>query len=170
MTSSRENAAYVASAYWSTLTAGRVMAILLAVCVSTTRMMRIQLSVCVVSSLLVFFLAAINYDCIIFVTICFRYSLSSMFPLAMTLPTDYGYTLDPTTTTLFVVGATLGIFPIAVGFLMDAFGSSALTYIMVSFSIAIAVLYTGAHMVALRNPPQRHYDDEIEMSPPLESL
>ena len=160
VTSSRENAAYVASAYWSALTAGRVMAIPLAVYVSTTRMMRIQLSMCVVSSLLVLFLSAINYDCIIFVSICFGYSLSSMFPLAMTLPTDYGYTLDPTTTTLFVVGATLGegIFPIAVGFLMDAFGPTALTYSMVAFSVTIAILYTGAHLVALRNPPQRCYE------------
>lgn len=157
VTASKENAAYVASAYWSALTAGRVLAIPLAVYVSTTRLMRVQLSMCVVSSLLVLFLASINYNCIIFVSICFGYSLSSMFPLAMTLPTDYGYTLDATTTTLFVVGATLGegIFPIAVGFLMDAFGSSALTYSMVAFSVSIAALYSGAHMVALRNPPQR---------------
>ncbi len=54
-------------------------------------MLRLQLVLCLGSSLLVLFVAHLNYVCLLLASCALGYALSSIFPLAMTLVNDYDF-------------------------------------------------------------------------------
>jgi len=84
------DAAYMASIFWGALAIGRIIAIVTAMYVSTTNMLRIQLFLCIVACILVATLSSRSYIHACIGSGALGYALSSIYPLAMTLAGDYG--------------------------------------------------------------------------------
>ena len=79
--------------FWAALSLGRLVAIPLAVYLSTTTMMRIQLSLSVIGVGLFAGAAHKSYSLAVGSAVVFGYALSSLFPLGMTIVGDYGFTM-----------------------------------------------------------------------------
>jgi MFS transporter, FHS family, Na+ dependent glucose transporter 1 len=93
VTDSERHAAYLASYFWGSLAFGRLLAIFLAVYTSNTNMLRFQLFLCIVSTILMLVITSASYSNASIVSMFYGFALSSIFPLVMTLVTDYGYTM-----------------------------------------------------------------------------
>lgn len=93
VTNSKPTAAFMASMFWAAITAGRLLAIPSAVYLSTTTMLRAQLFLAVVGSLLIYFIGSLSLSGAYVATAVYGFALSSIFPLAMTLVGDYGFTM-----------------------------------------------------------------------------
>ncbi len=93
VTQSYSQAAYLSSYFWAALTAGRVLAIVIAVWVSATSMLRSQLAIASVCAVLIVLIANTTYANTAGVSGFYGFALSSIFPLAMTIVSDYGYTM-----------------------------------------------------------------------------
>lgn len=93
ITHSEQDAAYLVSYFWGSLAFGRLLAIFLAIFVSNKRMLRFQLTLCIISSILLSFYLWKSYTSSVYVSALFGFALSSMFPLAMTMVGDYGFTM-----------------------------------------------------------------------------
>lgn len=91
VTSSDTAAAYLTSAYWLAMTLGRLLAIFVAIHLSATTMMRQKLVECLVAGILLVCIADRSYTCLLAATLVFGYADSSIFPLGMTILTDYGF-------------------------------------------------------------------------------
>ena len=87
-------AAFVAAYYWAALTAGRILAVLLAIYFAASTMLVLQLFLAVVGGVLTVTTMGSSVGAASGVSILFGYSLSSIFPLAMTVVNDYGYEMD----------------------------------------------------------------------------
>jgi fucose permease len=91
VTNSQSDAAYLGSIYWGAITLGRVIAIFVAIYLTATQMVRIKLVMCIAFSVVMVFIASTNYmNCAISAAL-FGFAVSSIFPLAMTVLTDYGF-------------------------------------------------------------------------------
>ena len=87
------DAAFIAAIFWAALTGGRVLAIPLAVVLTATTMLRIQLMLSAVGAILVVMIAPESYAAACVASAIFGFALSSIFPLAMTISADYGFTM-----------------------------------------------------------------------------
>ena len=148
VTDSLEAAAFTAAVFWAALAFGRVVAIPLAVYFSTTGMLRTQLALSVVGAVLAVTVAHKTYALVCVASAVNGYALSSIFPLAMTLVSDYGRVMDAPTTSLFVIGSTFGegIVPVCLGLAM-AVTPEALPYcVCVCVGVLIAI-YLAVHVI-----------------------
>ena len=166
VTASVEDAAFVASIYWAALTVGRVVAIPLAIKFSTTSMLRAQLVLSVIGAILTATIADRSYSLVCAASAVLGYALSSIFPLAMTLVLDYGFVMDPATTSLFVVGATFGegVVPACLGLAMNL-EPEALPYCTCAGTIVLIVLYITSHkllLLATRNENEYRPSQQID--------
>ena len=91
VTENNADAAYLTSVFWLSMTVGRIIAIFVAVYLSSTTMLRIKLSQCVIACILLLLISDKSYASLVAVTIVFGYADSSIFPLGMTVLTDYGF-------------------------------------------------------------------------------
>lgn len=150
VTDSESRAAYIVAYFWGFLAFGRVLAIFLAIILSNTTMIRLQLLLTLIGSLLITTIISKSFLFSIIASASFGFGLSSLFPLAMTLISDYGFSMTSSTTTLFVVGSTFGeaVIPILIGFMMDKGGSVILPYSMLVLAILLIILYIAIHFTA----------------------
>ena len=86
-------AAFLASVYWAAFAIGRIVAIPTAVVVSTTTMMRMHLGLSSIGCILILSISSNSYSSACVASAALGYSISAIFPLAMTLATDYGYSM-----------------------------------------------------------------------------
>jgi hypothetical protein len=93
LTSSTSDAAYITSIFYGFLALGRICAIPMAIFISTTTMLRIQLSLSVICGIILLSLAHQSYNLAVTCAALLGFSLSSLFPLVMTLVSDYGFTM-----------------------------------------------------------------------------
>ncbi|RYH31196.1 MFS transporter [archaeon] len=93
VTDSNSKAAYLSSIFWAFLTAGRVLAIFTALMISATTMIRLQLGMIMVICFLALFLLDVNYTITAAMCGLLGFSLSSVFPVMMTLFGDYGFAM-----------------------------------------------------------------------------
>ncbi len=152
VTESEADAAYLSSIFWAALTVGRVTAIPLAIFFSSTTLIRIQLFLAVVAGLLCLTILSHSYLAACVVSAVSGYALSSMFPVMLTIVSDYGYRVDAATTSMFMIGATMGeaAVPVVIGLLM---GDSRPGMMPVSVCVLIAAmlcLYLAFHCLSHR--------------------
>ena len=93
VTADRSKAAFLSSIFWAALAIGRIVAIPLAVFVTTTNMLRFQLLLSTIASILVLTIITESYMHACIASAALGYGLSSIFPLVMTLGQDYGVTM-----------------------------------------------------------------------------
>lgn len=93
ITDNDADAAYMTSVYWFAVMVGRIVAIFVAIYLSSTTMLRIKLVQCIFAGVLLIFISSINYNSLMAGTIIFGYADSSIFPLGMTVLADYGFEL-----------------------------------------------------------------------------
>lgn len=90
ITTSYAKAAYLSATFWAALTVGRIVAIPMAIYFSSTFMIRLQLALSVFSTFLSLFVMN-NYASATFIAAFVGFSLSSMFPVMMTIVGEYGF-------------------------------------------------------------------------------
>lgn len=173
VTDSVSQAAYLSSYFWAALTGGRLLAIVVAVYASATSMLRFQLAIAAVCAVMILFLAGTTYANSAGVSAFFGFALSAIFPLAMTIVSDYGFAMDADTTTLFMVASTLGeaIIPVCMGAAISQTGANSLLYITVASVATLCVIYMGMHHLGGQDhAPQTSGDDtDAEKGIELES-
>lgn len=147
ITTSPSQAAYLSSIFWAALTAGRVLAVPAAVFISATAMIRIQLAMIVVCCLAGLVALRISYPVACIVCGFMGFSLSSIFPVMMTLFGDYGFAMDGTTTSMFMLGATFGesIVPILMGWAMELVGPWAMPLMVFLSALVLVADYLLVH-------------------------
>jgi hypothetical protein len=91
VTSSQSNAAYLGSIYWGAITLGRVIAIFVAIHLTATQMVRVKLVLCIAFTIVMVLIASTSYTNCAVSAALFGFAVSSIFPLAMTVLTDYGF-------------------------------------------------------------------------------
>eukprot|EP01034_Spumella_vulgaris_P034302 gene34302-42301_t len=149
VTSSDASAAYLISVYMGSVALGRILTILTAIHVSTTKILRIQLIGCVVATVILVCISKISYAALAIAVALMGFSVSGVFGLAMTVLTDYGFTMNPLTTTLFMVGTNVGdsTLPLGIGYLMQGAGDESFVYITLCIAVALAAVYGAIHIV-----------------------
>lgn len=147
VTTNLDDAAFCAAIFWAALTVGRVLAIPMAVYISTTGMMRMQLLLSTLGAILTLTIAKETFALACVASAVLGYALSSIFPLAMTLVLDYNRSMDGATTSMFVVGSTFGegIIPVCIGLAMNAGGAMILPYSVCAVTLVLLILYFAAH-------------------------
>ena len=93
VTDDPSNAAYIATAFWLALTIGRISGVFTAIYFSATVMLRFHLVFTLISTLLVLAVSSISFNSCLAVSICMGLGVSAIYPLAMTVVSDYGYTM-----------------------------------------------------------------------------
>ncbi len=93
VTSSTSKAAYLSSTFWAALTLGRLLAIPAAIVISATTMIRAQLFMIVCSCYIALLSLDVSYNWAVVVCGLMGFSLSSIFPVMMTLFGDYGFAM-----------------------------------------------------------------------------
>lgn len=93
VTQNKSKAAYLSAIFWAFLTLGRILAVPSAVYFSATTMIRAQLTLIVLGSLFVAMFFSISYSSACYVSGFIGFALSSIFPVMMTIFSDYGYTM-----------------------------------------------------------------------------
>jgi FHS family Na+ dependent glucose MFS transporter 1 len=150
ITERQSKAAYLSSIFWAALTAGRVTAIPAAIFLSSTTMLRIELALACFAGICCLFFLSLSYTIASFISAFSGFALSAMFPIMITIFTDYGYLIDVNTTTLFMIGATMGeaMIPVCIGILMS-FWSPYLMPFSIFFCIIIMLgLYLTFHYLS----------------------
>eukprot|EP01034_Spumella_vulgaris_P021797 gene21797-27866_t len=171
VTDSISKAAYLSSYFWAALTGGRVLAIVVAVYVSATSMLRFQLLMAAICVVMILFLAGTTYSNSAGVSAYFGFALSAIFPLAMTIVSDYGFAMDADTTTLFMVASTMGeaIIPVCMGAAISQTGANSLLYITAASVGTLCCIYAGMHYLGGQNHGPERSDAETENGIELES-
>lgn len=93
ITTDESLAAYLTSAFWTGLTIGRLLAILQSLYFSASAMVRFQLVLCVLSSIAFVYQPTASYLVTGSLSLAFGFALSSIFPLMMIVPTEYGFVM-----------------------------------------------------------------------------
>ena len=93
VTSDPSAAAYIATIFWLTLTIGRIVGVFTAIYLSATFMLRLHLMLTVVFSILVLIISGLSFTSCCIVSASMGLGVSAIYPLAMTVVTDYGYTM-----------------------------------------------------------------------------
>jgi fucose permease len=91
VTANRSKAAYLSAIFWGALTLGRILAVPAAIYFSATTMIRIQLFMIVVAVLASAMFFRISYPVACWICGFIGFALSSIFPVMMTLFSDYGF-------------------------------------------------------------------------------
>jgi len=86
-------AAYIATIFWLSLTAGRVFGVFTAIYLTATFMLRLHLLLTVVCSILVLMISGVSFISCCIVSASMGLGVSAIYPLAMTVVSDYGYTM-----------------------------------------------------------------------------
>jgi fucose permease len=151
ITNSESKAAYLSAMFWAALTFGRIVAIPAAIFLSATVMLRIQLLLSVITGLLCVTMLHMSYSIACFVSYFAGFSLAAIFPVMMTIFGDYGYSVDANSTTMFMIGATLGesIVPICIGWLMNGISPFMLPVTVFVSCLLLVVLYLLFHFLSL---------------------
>lgn len=93
VTSDPSSAAYIATIFWLTLTIGRIIGVFTAIYLSATFMLRLHLLLTVVFSILVLMISGLSFTSCCIVSASMGLGVSAIYPLAMTVVSDYGYTM-----------------------------------------------------------------------------
>lgn len=93
VTSDPSSAAYIATIFWLTLTIGRIIGVFTAIYLSATFMLRLHLLLTVIFSILVLMISALSFTSCCIVSASMGLGVSAIYPLAMTVVSDYGYTM-----------------------------------------------------------------------------
>ena len=163
------SAAYGASVFWTFITLGRLAGIPLSLRFGTLQQMRVLITGCVAISCFSLLLATAGaYKFIIyFGGIVFGSFMSTLYPLAMSVPNQLRYRIPNETTSNFVFSGAAGevTVPILMGYLMRWFGANSLFYCSVVCSIVMLLIYR------LILEHKRHSElNRDERSIPLQSL
>jgi len=92
-TSDPSTAAYIATLFWLSLTIGRIAAVFTAIYFSATFMLRFHLTVTVIASILLLLFGHLSVLSCSMVSALMGLAVSAVYPLVMTIVTDYGYTM-----------------------------------------------------------------------------
>jgi fucose permease len=141
----KQEAAFVASWYWGGLTAGRLIAIPLAVKLSTTTHLRTQLAGTVVGAILTLTVLDTSYISACVVSAIYSLALSAIFPLALSIVKDYGFEVDASATASFICASCMGdaVVPVIIGLCIASFGADALTVSVTVFAGLLVTVYTA---------------------------
>ncbi|KAJ1402650.1 hypothetical protein B484DRAFT_368175 [Ochromonadaceae sp. CCMP2298] len=136
-------AARLTSTYYTFLTLGSALSIPLSVYVSSTALLRVQLCIVAIGAIL---LVLEGWESLFYLTVAtafLGYGNSCIFPLALCLANDYGYTMDTAATTNLVMCATVGeaVFPIIMSTCIARLGPSAFPTLTFALSGAMVALY-----------------------------
>jgi hypothetical protein len=148
VTQNKSKAAYLSAIFWALLTVGRILAIPCAVYFSAITMIRTQLALVVSGAVLVILFFDVSYTSACWVSGYIGFALSSMFPVMMTIFTEYGFAMDPQTTSTFMVGATLGesIIPVVIGVAISVLGSTSFPMSIFVASLTLLGIYLLVNM------------------------
>ena len=141
----KTQAAFVASVYWGGLTAGRLLAIPIAITLTTSTHLQAQLAQAVVGVVLCLTILDNSYATACVASVVYSFALSSIFPLALTVVQDYGFETDASATASFIFASCVGdaFMPVVVGLLMEGISPLALPWTMAFFTAMLIVIYTG---------------------------
>ena len=92
-TSDPSTAAYIATLFWLSLTIGRIVAVFTAIYFSATFMLRFHLTMTIIASILLLLIGHLSVTSCYLVSASMGLAVSAVYPLAMTIVTDYGYTM-----------------------------------------------------------------------------
>ena len=149
VTSNSAHAAYLVSAFYISFTIGRLAAVPISIYVSNMTMLRLQFLLSIIGCILAASIGDINYTLCLVSAVVLGYGFSSMFPLGLTIVNDYGFTVDNRSTTVCILGATMGecTLPLITGKLMGAFNVTVLPIaILVYMSVTFAI-YCCMHFI-----------------------
>ena len=93
ITNSSSKAAYLSAMFWAAITVGRILAIPIAICFSATAMLRFQLVLSCIGSFAGIVFLGVNYFDASVICTFMGFALSTMFPLMMTILSDYGFNM-----------------------------------------------------------------------------
>jgi FHS family Na+ dependent glucose MFS transporter 1 len=146
------SAAYLTSAFWGALTAGRLLAVPISTRVSPGRLLAGSLACCLVSLavILTFSGSIIAIWC---GSICLGLSMAAIFPSTITF-VEQRTPISGKTTSIFFIGASLGgmLIPWTIGQFFDAVGPGSTMYIiLVVLSLAVFV-YAILNNLGARKP------------------
>jgi|MDTB01.2.fsa_nt_gb FHS family Na+ dependent glucose MFS transporter 1 len=146
----KNQAAFVASVYWGGLTAGRLLAIPVAIVLSTSTHLKAQLVQTVVGVALCLTILDNSYSSACVASAVYSFALSSIFPLALTVVQDYGFETDASATASFIFASCVGdaFMPVVVGLLMEGISPVALPWAMAFFATMLIMCYVA---IAIRS-------------------
>jgi FHS family Na+ dependent glucose MFS transporter 1 len=152
ITDNESKAAYLSSIFWAALTFGRLVAIPAAIFLSSFQLIVIQLVLSVIAGVLCLTILPVSYTFACFVSGFSGFALSAMFPVMITIFGDYGYRVDANSTTMFMIGATLGeaMIPVCIGELMSYYHPVMMPVSVAVCVILLLILYGSFHYLSLR--------------------
>jgi fucose permease len=157
ITTSESKAAYLTAIFWAALTIGRILGIPSSIFMSSTFMIRVYLFLAVIVGICILTILTASYSIAAFITGFAGFALAAMFPVMMTIFGDYGYQVDSTSTTMFMVGATLGesMVPMLIGMLMAYIHPFMLPLVTFLGIILLVVIYFTFHVLSKQE--QKNY-------------
>lgn len=141
-----EDGAYLAGVYYTSMSIGCFLSILLAVGLSTTTMMRLSLSMITLGCLCLLVLPE-TLTCTALTSAILGYAVSAMYPLILAIPNDYSFTMDAAATSIVILGGTIGesFVPCILGMFMHKWGPNALLTSYVFMCSLIVGVYFVVH-------------------------
>lgn len=142
ITNSEAQASYLTSVFWATLTLGRLIGVFAALLFTAQQMIRAELMLCIIA-VIVMMLFMQSYALATCISALLGLAYSATFPVMLSLIGEYGFRLDGSTTTVFIVGASLGeaVVPVLVGSSMDLFGPEGMRWCIFISVLSFSALY-----------------------------
>jgi FHS family Na+ dependent glucose MFS transporter 1 len=152
ITEDESKAAYLSAVFWASLTVGRIVSVFCAIFLSASFMLKIQLSLAIISGILSMTLLTYSYSMAMGICSIAGFALASIFPVMMTIFGDYGYAIDASSTTLFLVGATFGesLVPVFIGILMMNVDIYMMPITVFFCILCLVVLFIVFHVLSRR--------------------
>jgi fucose permease len=147
VTSSHAASSYLVSVFYGAFTTGRCVSVVLSVYVANTYMLRAQFLVCLLGCALAMSLDSVSYEWAAASTAVMGLGISTLFPLGLSIVQDYGFSMDSRSTTLCILGATVGevTLPLLVGRVMAVMGAAVMPTAIFVIILGIITLYADIH-------------------------
>lgn len=160
--STKEEAAFCSGVFWVFITLGRMLAIPAATRFSTNSQIQLLIYSCVlsVSTALVFVGLGLTRMAVYLGSAWFGLSMSAIYPLLMSLPTELKFKTTAEDTSRYVISGAIGesTIPVVFGLMMAALGSN----MLFTLALIISVIFLGLHKKVLE------YSYAVKNKPDLE--
>jgi MFS family permease len=142
----------IISTFFASMAVGCIVSIPFSVWVSITKLLRFHLAMLSCGGLMLQLAAMVSAQPIKIMLLAgaamMGYGISAVFPLAVTVVNDYGFTMDATVTFGMLKGLAIGgiLIPILLGYLMRLFGPGVLTLSLCVLGLCEVVVYLLIHI------------------------
>lgn len=149
ITQSHAQASYLVSVFYAAFTVSRCTSVVISVYVANTYMIRTQMLISVVGCILAIYFDTVSYEWAAVATAAMGLGISTLFPLGLSMVQDYGYTMDARSTTVCILGATVGevSLPLVIGRVMQLMGANIMPQAVFVLILSIIAIYSCIHHV-----------------------